>query len=471
VPGRQLRSEPELEDLLLRALEEALPQNLNDGAVVRPGFDPRLDELRASISDAQRWISDLERQEREATGIKSLKVGFNRVFGYYLEVSNASAIAPPPSYQRKQTLAGAERYVTAELKEKESIVLNGEQAILAREKDVFAELCAAVAARAASLIAAAEAIGVLDAILSLATAAIEHDWRRPELDDSLTLTIRKGRHPLVEHDLGPGRFTPNDTDLEQAARMIVLTGPNMAGKSTYLRQVGLIVIMAQAGSFVPAEEARIGVADRVFTRVGAQDAIASGLSTFMVEMVETAAILHGATRQSLVILDEIGRGTSTYDGMSIAQAVMEYLHESPQLQCRSLLATHFHELTALAEKLSRVRNYRVEVSEEGGRVTFLHRIVPGGADRSYGIHVAEIAGLPAQVTMRAREVLQALETARPLSPGEPRSDREQLQLPIVAQHPLVRELELIDVDHLTPVEALNRLAVLKQMGRQGTGSP
>jgi DNA mismatch repair protein MutS len=464
-PRESIRPEPRLAQTLQAALEESLPPTSGEGGLVRPGFDSRLDGLRQSIREAQAWIAGLEQRERDATGIKGLKVGFNRVFGYYLEVSNANRLPIPDSYQRKQTLAGAERYLTPELKEKESVVLNGEQAIFAREREVFSELCGAVARSAPSLLQSAEAIGELDAVLSLALAAIEHAWARPEVVDGYDIEIRGGRHPLVEAALGVGNFVPNDLDLDADGRLLLLTGPNMAGKSTYLRQCGILVLMAQVGSFVPATSARVGIVDRVFTRVGAHDSISSGLSTFMVEMVEAANIVHHATGRSLLVIDEIGRGTSTYDGISIAQAVVEHIHDAPHLGCKTLFATHFHELTALAQKLGGLRNHRVEVSEEGGRVTFLHRIVPGGADRSYGIHVAEIAGLPADVTRRAREVLEKLEEARPLAGAS--GARDQLLLPINVPHPLVRELEQMEIDQLSPLEALKHLARLKSLGAAG----
>jgi DNA mismatch repair protein MutS len=459
------RIDPEiaLRDRLQSALNDDLPPSAGDGGSIRPGYDAELDGLHAGIRDAREWIAALERRERDATGIKGLKVGFNRVFGYYIEVSNANRLPLPDGYQRKQTLTGGERYITPDLKERESLVLNGEQAIINREKEILAALARAVGEHATSLLEAADAVARVDALSGLASAATEHGWRRPEVFDGFDLCIEAGRHPLVEAALGPGRFVPNDVRLDEGGRVVLLTGPNMAGKSTFLRQVGLLVVMAQMGSFIPAERARIGMVDRVFTRVGAQDAIAAGLSTFMVEMVETAAILNDATRASLVVFDEIGRGTSTYDGMSIAQAVVEHIHSAPGLGCKTLFATHFHELTALAGRLPGVRNHRVEVSEEGGRVTFLHRIVPGGADRSYGIHVAEIAGLPGGVVSRSREILAALEEARPLAGGE-KPPGAQLALPMEVEHPLVRELAGIDIESLSPLEALNRLAALKSLG-------
>jgi DNA mismatch repair protein MutS len=385
-------------------------------------------------------------------------VGFNKVFGYYLEVSNANTLAVPQDYQRKQTLTGAERYITPELKEKEAIVLSAQERMAAREAEILRLLCERIAAAAPEVRTTAQAVGSIDAFLSLAMTAAELGWKRPEVNAGLRLEIKAGRHPLVEQSLPAGVYVANDVDLDPDREQItILTGPNMAGKSTYLRQCALIVLLAQCGSFVPAERAMVGLADRVFTRVGAHDDIASGMSTFMVEMTETAYILSHATRASLVILDEVGRGTSTYDGVSIAQAVVEYMHDSPRLGCRTIFATHYHELTALAERLPRVRNQRVEVLEEGETVRFLHRVVPGGADRSYGIHVAALAGLPATVVARARDVLADLERQKPLEPPE-----VQLGLPIeLAPDPLRKELEGIEPDSLSPLEALQKLYELR----------
>jgi len=462
--GEAITGEENLRALLDSALEADLPAAPGEGPCVRPGYDAQLDELRGGIRDAQDWIGGLEAAERAATGIRSLRVGFNRVFGYYIEVSHANHEAVPAHYVRRQTLAGAERYVTPELKQRESTVLGGEAAIVAREREVLAALSAAVAARAPSLLASAEAVGRVDALQSVAEVARELGWVKPEVDYGYAIEVEGGRHPLVEASRGTGRFVPNDTSLHRDSRLMLLTGPNMAGKSTYLRQVGLLVLLAQVGSFVPAGSARVGVVDRIFTRVGAHDAIAQGLSTFMVEMVETANILSNATPRSLVIVDEIGRGTSTYDGMSIAQAVVEELHDSPRLGCKTIFATHFHELTALETRLDALRNHRMEVSEEGGRVTFLHRVVPGGADRSYGIHVAEIAGLPRHVTARAREILDELEQARPL--GAASTSPGQLALPLVETDAVKRALRGLEIETLSPLEALNRLAELKALSAE-----
>jgi len=454
----QVSAAPELAQSLARALVEDPPAFAREGGAIRPGYDPELDGIAEASRSAREWIGALEASERRRTGIRSLKVGFNKVFGYYIEVSNANAIALPDDYVRKQTLTGAERYLTPELKEKEAIVLTAQERIAAREIEILRDVGAAVAESAAILRSSARAIGMIDALLSLAVTAADHAWRRPEVNAGLKLSIKGGRHPLVERGLPAGVFVPNDLELDPAAdQIVILTGPNMAGKSTYLRQAAVIVLLAQCGSFVPADSAVVGLADRIFTRVGAHDDITAGMSTFMVEMTETANILNHASRSSLVILDEVGRGTSTYDGLSIAQAVVEYLHDSPKLGCRTLFATHYHELTALAERLPRVCNQRVEVLEEGESVRFLHRVVPGGADRSYGIHVAALAGLPSGVIARARQVLAELERQRPLEPPD-----QQLGLPIeMAPDPLRKELEEIEPDSLSPLEALQKLYELR----------
>jgi DNA mismatch repair protein MutS len=454
----EIGSAPGLAEELSRGLVEDPPALARGGGAIRRGYDGELDGIVEASRSARDWIAGLEASERVRTGIRSLKVGFNKVFGYYIEVSNANSAALPADYVRKQTLTGAERYLTPELKEKEAIVLTAQERIVARELDILAQLGAKVAESAATLRTGAQAIGAVDALLSLAIAAADLGWRRPEVNAGLRLSIKDGRHPLVENSLPAGVFVANDLELDPDTEQItILTGPNMAGKSTYLRQAAVIVLLAQCGSFVPAERAMVGLADRIFTRVGAHDDITAGMSTFMVEMTETAYILNHATRASLVILDEVGRGTSTYDGLSIAQSVVEHLHDSPRLGCRTLFATHYHELTALAESLPRVRNQRVEVLEEGETVRFLHRVVPGGADRSYGIHVAALAGLPSGVIARARQVLAELERQRPLEPPD-----QQLGLPIeMAPDPLRRELEEIEPDSLSPLEALQKLYELR----------
>ena len=454
----QITIAPELASELQRALIEDPPVHARDGGAIRRGYDDELDGITDASQSAREWIAALEASERRRTGIRSLKVGFNKVFGYYIEISNANTVSVPTDYIRKQTLTGAERYLTPELKEKEAVVLTAQERIAAREVEILRDLGGKVAESAPALRTTAQAIGSIDALRSLAVAATHDRWRRPSVNASLILSIKGGRHPLVERHLADGAFVANDLKLDPDDQQItILTGPNMAGKSTFLRQAAVIVLLAQCGSFVPADAAVVGLVDRIFTRVGAHDDITAGMSTFMVEMTETANILNHATRSSLVILDEVGRGTSTYDGLSIAQAVVEYMHDSPRLGCRTLFATHYHELTALAERLPRVRNERVEVLEEGETVRFLHHVVPGGADRSYGIHVAALAGLPSGVIARARQVLAELERQRPLEPPE-----QQLGLPMeMAPDPLRKELEEIQPDTLSPLEALQKLYELR----------
>ncbi len=442
-------------DLLDRALMVDPPTTLAHVGVIRSGYAERLDSVVEASRHAREWIAGLEAVERERTGIKSLKVGYNRVFGYYIEVTRVNAGSVPEEYIRKQTLVNAERYITPEMKEYESLVLNAEERIREIEAELFRELCAEVGDQAARLLRTARALARLDVVSALAEGAVAKGYTRPEIVEEDVLEIRDGRHPVVEEYLRGERFVPNDAAFEEGERVRVITGPNMAGKSTYLRQVALIVLMAQMGGFVPARSARLGLTDRIFTRIGAQDEIHAGQSTFMVEMVETANILHHATRRSLLILDEVGRGTSTYDGVSIAWAVVEFVHNHPRLRARTLFATHYHELIRLGELLPGVRNYNVAVSEEGGQVVFLHRIVPGGADRSYGIHVAELAGLPRPVINRAQEILAQLEA----DAGQVRSERAPIrQLALFPQdNPLLDELEALDVTSLTPLEALNKL--------------
>jgi len=446
-------SQDGIRDLLSAALVDDVPATLREGGVFKAGFDAELDALRDGSKAAREWIAGLEQTERQRTGIRSLKVGFNQVFGYYLEISHANREAIPAEYVRKQTLVNGERYVTPELKEKETLVLNARSAMVAREQTLFGELCRRITAAGKDLLDTAAWLAELDALAALGSLAAQQRWVRPSFRDEPGIDIVGGRHPLVEVALGPGRFVPNDLRLDPGDQQVVLlSGPNMAGKSTYLRQAGIIVLLAQVGSFVPAERAVIGLCDRIFTRVGAHDELARGLSTFMVEMVETAHILAHATPRSLLIFDEVGRGTSTYDGVSIAQAILEYLHDAPQLRSLTLFATHYHELTALAQRLPRLRNFRMEVREEGERVIFLHQVVEGGADRSYGIHVAELAGLPRQVVVRARQVLSDLEGQRPLERPDANA---QLSLPL--DHPVVSELKQLDLERLSPREALEKL--------------
>lgn len=461
--------------LITQAIEDDPPASLSDGGVIRSGFSAELDQLREASRDARQYLANLERQEKERTGIKSLKVGYNRVFGYYIEISNVNLNSVPQDYIRKQTLTGAERFYTVELKEHESIILNAQERTGELESAIFRRICQQVGAEADRILETADALGRLDVFSSLADVAVRHNYRRPLLTDDDLICIQGGRHPVVERYLDEGSFIPNDTCLSNKdVQVIILTGPNMSGKSTYLRHVALVVLMAQVGSFVPADSATIGLVDRIFTRIGAQDDLAAGQSTFMVEMTETANILNNASPRSLIILDEIGRGTSTYDGLSIARAVVEFIHHHPRLGAKTVFATHYHELVELANYLHRVKNFNVAVTEEGGKVIFLHRVVPGGADRSYGIHVAQLAGLPKSVLHRAQEVLTELENHRQqkVVPGvRARHDRSvgvpPQQIPLFSQKPpVVSELAKLDLESLTPIEALNKLYELQKKAKE-----
>jgi DNA mismatch repair protein MutS len=460
--------------LIADAIADEPGATLEQGEVVRAGFSPELDQLRSLTRDVRRYLAELETQEKTRTGIKSLKVGYNKVFGYYIEVSRPNLGLVPDDYQRRQTLVNAERFITSQLKEYESQILNARERITELESAIFRQVCAQVAAAADRILALAAAVAEADAASALAEAAVRYHYVRPQLTEDDEIVIKDGRHPAVERALGEGEFVPNDAHLSNGdSQIVILTGPNMAGKSTYLRQVALIVLLAQVGSYVPASSACIGLVDRIFTRVGAQEDLARGESTFMVEMLETASILHNATPRSLVILDEIGRGTSTYDGLAIARAVVEYLHSHAERAAKTLFATHYHELVELATFLPRVKNYNVAVTEEGGRVVFLRKIVPGGSDRSYGIHVAELAGLPRAVLQRATEVLSALEAThngRTASTGRGRARRRSPaeQLPLFGpRSPLLEELAAMDVDSLTPLQAITKLYELKERARQG----
>ncbi len=444
-------------NLLASALSDDPPATLGNIGIIRPGFSAELDGILESSRHAREWIANLESVERKRTGIKTLKVGYNKVFGYYIEVTRANTDMVPDEYIRKQTLVNAERYITPEMKEYEALVLNAEERIKEVERRLFFEVCAQLAGSAARMLATARALAELDVLAGLAEAAAVNGYVCPQVVPEDVIEIRGGRHPVVEHTLSGGkRFVPNDVVFEGGERVQIITGPNMSGKSTFLRQVALIVLMAQMGGFVPAESARIGLVDRIFTRIGAQDEIHAGQSTFMVEMVEMANILHHATPRSLLILDEIGRGTSTYDGVSIAWAVVEYIHNHPDLRAKTLFATHYHELTQLADLLPGVRNYNVAVSEADGHVVFLHKIVPGGADRSYGIHVAQLAGLPRPVIHRADEILKQLEISSGKAVRLDAYVPQQLNL-FPETNPLLDELRDLDLNTLSPIEAINRL--------------
>jgi DNA mismatch repair protein MutS len=469
-PAGWLKSElkpcPEVIDLISRAIAES-PGGLEQGGVIRQGFSEELDNLRSSSRNAKQYLADLEKTEREKTGIKSLKVGFNKVFGYYIEVSKPNLAQVPPEYIRKQTLVNGERFFTPELKEYESLILNAQDRISELESQLFRQVCRQVGADSERISAAAGALASIDAFSSLAEIAVRHVYVRPTLTDGNEIDITGGRHPVVERTLDEGSFVPNDTFLSNGdAQLIVLTGPNMSGKSTYLRQVALIVLLAQIGGFVPAASATIGLVDRIFTRIGAREDLPAGQSTFMVEMVETANILNNATPRSLIILDEIGRGTSTYDGLAIARAVAEYIHSYPRLGAKTLFATHYHELVELAGFLPRVRNFNVAVAEDRGEVTFLYKIVPGGVDKSYGIHVAKLAGLPRAVVHRAREVLEELEDGSKQAQVKRRKKAQPQQLPLLGpKSPLFDELEKLDIDSMTPLEAITRLYDLQKKAK------
>jgi DNA mismatch repair protein MutS len=415
--------------------------------------------------NAKKYLANLEVKERERTGIKSLKIGFNNVFGYYIEVSKANLGQVPEDYIRKQTLVNGERFFTPELKDYESLILNARDRIAEIEGDLFRRVCRQVASANQPILGLAATLANIDVFSALAEVAVHYNYVRPVLNEGNEIVIKQGRHPVVERSLDEGSFIPNDISLSNDdTQLIVLTGPNMSGKSTYLRQVALIVLLAQIGCFVPAESAAIGIVDRIFTRIGARDYLAAGQSTFMVEMVETANILNNATSQSLLILDEIGRGTSTYDGLSIARAVAEFIHNRAGLGAKTVFATHYHEMTALAEFLPRVKNFNVAVIEEGGNVIFLHKIVPGGVDKSYGIHVAQLAGLPKSVLHRAREVLDELEANNRGTELKRRKAKEPaIQMPLFGgKSEVEEELKNLDIDGMTPLEALNKLYELKK---------
>jgi len=456
----------DLGDELSRALVERPPAQLDDGDSIKAGYDHELDELKAARDGGKQYIAGLQARERERTGIASLKVGFNKVFGYYIEVTHTHRDRIPPNYERRQTLTGAERYVTPELKEYEAKVLGAEERIAAREAAVLDQLRRRVADAIARVQATAGHLARCDVWAALADVAERERYVRPDITSDFTLALEGSRHPVVERMMAREAFIPNDVTLDEAGRVILLTGPNMAGKSTLLRQVGLCVVLAQIGSFVPCRRARIGVVDRLFTRVGASDNLVRGQSTFMVEMSETSAILHGASARSLVLLDEIGRGTSTYDGVAIAWAVTECLHNT--IGCKTIFATHYHELTQLTEELEHVRNFNVAVREVGEEIVFLHRLEPGGADRSYGIHVGRLAGLPDPVVTRAWQVLKLLEAghhfAQQRAPAAP--DATQLGL-FAAPDPLLIELDGLDINALSPIEALHRLAEWQKRRKDG----
>lgn len=465
----QLRSLPQITELISRAIVDDPPFVIKDGGFIRAGFDSELDEIRGARSHAKEWMATFEAEERRRTGIQSLKVRYNRVFGYYIEITNANLKLVPDNYIRKQTMATGERYYTAELKEYEAKVLNSEELIGRIETELLARVREQVAAHYAALKQMSGALAALDGLWSLAQVAESEHFCRPRVDGGQSLYLREARHPVVEASVGRGAFVPNDCSLDsETQQIIMLTGPNMAGKSTYMRQVALIVILAQMGGFVPAGEARIGIVDRIFTRIGAADSLARGESTFMVEMKETANILHHATARSLIVLDEVGRGTSTFDGISIAWAVAESLHDAAS-RPRTLFATHYHELTELAHGCPRIKNFNFAVKEWQGDIIFLRNLVEGAASHSYGIHVARLAGLPAPVIARAKDILAQLEgdaagreaLSLAAAPSE-KSEPVQMALFSSADSKLREALRRVDVSSMTPIEALNLLHRLSE---------
>ncbi|HEY9204857.1 MAG TPA: DNA mismatch repair protein MutS [Candidatus Methanoperedens sp.] len=459
----------DLVTMLESAIVDDPPPGIRDGGMIKEGHNEKLDELNKMSLHGRDWIAEMQQHERERTGIKSLKIGYNSVFGYYIEVTKANLAQVPQDYIRKQTTANGERFYTPQLKEKEVMILSADEKRKALEFEIFNKINSKIAALSKEIQASARSIGEFDVITNLADIAVNNRYVRPEINDGGSILIRDGRHPVVENSV-PGGFVPNDTHIDcQDNQFLLLTGPNMAGKSTYMRQTALIVIMAQMGSFVPASYASVGVVDRIFTRVGAFDDLASGQSTFMIEMVELANILNNATPKSLVLLDEIGRGTSTYDGYSIARAVVEFIHNKDRVGVRSLFATHYHQLTAISKVLRRVKNYHIAVKEEGSDLVFLRKIIPGATDRSYGIHVARLAGVPLKVTQRAKEILKEVESESNIG-GKGREGTKYTQLILfdsdsnsnAKESPVVEELKSLNVDAMTPLDALNALAALKK---------
>lgn len=463
---------PDLQSLIARAIVENPPMGLKEGGLICEKYSKELDELRAIAGKGKNWILEFEKREAERTGIKSLKVKYSQVFGYAIEISKSNLNNVPSDYIRRQTLANAERFVVPELKEWDEKISGAEDKINTMEYTIFNEIRGTVLEKLTPLQNMAKAVGILDALLSLSAVALQKKWVRPEVDDSGELMIQAGRHPVVESMLPVGQFVENDTCLDaKENQLVVLTGPNMAGKSTYIRQIAQIVLLGQMGSYVPAASAKIGLVDRIFTRIGATDDLARGESTFMVEMLETAHILQSATSRSLLILDEVGRGTSTFDGVSIAWAICEYLAQG-QARPRTLFATHYHELTQLEEHFSEIKNYNILVRETKDGIVFLRKVVRGGSDRSYGIHVARLAGLPETVIRRSREILNILESenteATQIIEGKQskkkKEDKNQPLLfeTVVEKSPILEEIENVDLDSVTPIEALNKLAEWKK---------
>ena len=463
--GRELDTLDDLAGQIAETLMDEPPFSVREGEFIRDGFDPEVDRLRSILHGGKGIIASMEAAEKEKTGIRTLKIGYNKVFGYYIEVSNSFKDLVPDTYIRKQTLVNGERYITQELKDLEHEVLSASDRDAALEYELFTRLRQDIAGQVARIQSAASAVAELDALCSLAAVAVKNNYCRPTVDDSGVIEIIDGRHPVVEQMRPDSLFVPNDTYMGQTEnRAAIITGPNMAGKSTYMRQVALIVLMAQIGSFVPAKSAHLGVVDRIFTRIGASDDLSAGQSTFMVEMTEVSEILHAATRDSLLILDEIGRGTSTFDGMSIARAVLEYCANPKKLGAKTLFATHYHELTAMEGTLPGVKNFNIAVRTRGEEIIFLRKIIPGGADRSYGIEVARLAGLPDGVVSRAKTILKELEeqAGKPAARPAASCEEEQVSLQAVAEQEVLARLRREQVDTMSPLEALNLLYELKQ---------
>ena len=465
--------------LIDAAIDEEPPLTVREGGILKEGYNEEVDRLRKAKTDGKSWLAELEAKEREKTGIKNLKIKYNKVFGYYLEVTNSYKDQVPDYYMRKQTLTNAERYITPELKEMEDTILGAEDRLVQLEYELFREIRDRIAAEVVRIQRTAKAVAKLDVFASLALVAEQNNYCRPKLNENGTIDIKDGRHPVVEKMINNDMFIANDTYLDNGSnRIAIITGPNMAGKSTYMRQTALIVLMAQIGSFVPAKSAKIGIVDRIFTRVGASDDLASGQSTFMVEMTEVANILRNATANSLLVLDEIGRGTSTFDGLSIAWAVVEHISNPKLLGAKTLFATHYHELTELEGKLDNVHNYCIAVKENGDDIVFLRKIVQGGADKSYGIQVAKLAGVPDSVIERAKQIVEELvandisETVKNIqvdrAPAKKKKtkldevDLEQISLfDTVKDDDILEELKNLDLGNLTPIDALNKLYELQ----------
>ena len=455
-------------ELIEESIVDEPPMTIKEGGLIKLGFNEEIDHLKQATTQGKTWILELESREREKTGIKGLKIGFNKVFGYYIEVTKSNLSMVPDTYIRKQTIVNGERYITEELKNLENQILGAEERVINLEYNAFVEVRNDIEGKIKRIQKSAEVISILDVLCSLAQVAEDMNYVMPIVDNSGEIDIKDGRHPVVEKILPTGEFVQNDTYLDKKdSRLAIITGPNMAGKSTYMRQVALITLMAQVGSFVPANYAHIGVVDKIFTRVGASDDLSMGQSTFMVEMMEVAAILKNATANSLIILDEIGRGTSTYDGLSIALAVAEYIADKEKCGAKTLFATHYHELTDLENQLDGIKNYSVAVKEKGEDIIFLRKIVNGGTDESYGVHVARLAGVPRDVTKRADEILRSIERKNMLNGKqiEKKNKKQvegQLDMGNYKLAQIAQELDKIDLNQLTPIDALNTLSKIKE---------